>query len=128
MVYRLNNQTILLIFIVFEQELELGDGLSIVRNRVFVKFSASGLPKGSSWDNHVMVNSWKRKSVHLRISTSLRMQSSPSTDSLSSRIIQTRIHTKLKMHQHNLSSVQEVDERVWDEYRSASCREVQQHT
>lgn len=32
------------------------------------------------------------------------------------------------MHQHNISSVQEVDERVWDDYRTASCMELQQHT
>lgn len=56
------------------------------------------------------------------------MQSSPSTDSLSDSIIQTSIHSKLKMHQHNISLVQEVDERVWDEFRTASCMELQQHT
>lgn len=32
------------------------------------------------------------------------------------------------MHQYNLSSVQEVDERAWGECRTASCMEIQQHT
>lgn len=102
-----------------------------IQNKLYTSaynFWDSGSPEGNSLDDHVMLSSWNRKSVPSRISTSLPNVKCPSTDSLSSSIIQTSIHLKHKMHQHNLSSVQEVDERVWDEYCSASCKDMQKHT